>query len=178
MAMNKKWDIWSLDECHFEQHGSRCTMWVPPEDKDPIVLHAPTRKSTAVFGAVNCRSGKLLYLTAPVFNAITFQRFLSQIVKHKPNNRKMLVVLDNARWHYASKVRPWLKKHRKQIKLLFLPPYSPELNPIERVWKLTRRICTHNQYFPTMRMLVRKINRRFRGWAKANPELQKLCCII
>ena len=46
-------EIWSLDECHFQQYGSRCTMWVPPEEKDPVVLQAPTKKSISLFGAVN-----------------------------------------------------------------------------------------------------------------------------
>lgn len=50
MARRANLELWSVDECHFQQHGSRCRMWVPPEDKDPILLHAPTRKSVACFG--------------------------------------------------------------------------------------------------------------------------------
>ena len=38
-------DLWASDEVHFQQHGSRCRMWVPPETKDPILLHHPTRRS-------------------------------------------------------------------------------------------------------------------------------------
>jgi hypothetical protein len=38
-------DLWATDEVHFQQHGSRCRMWKPPEVKDPVLLHAPTRKS-------------------------------------------------------------------------------------------------------------------------------------
>ena len=49
-----------MDEVHFQQHGSRCRMWVPAEVKDPILLHAPTRKSVGYFGAVRLRDGKLL----------------------------------------------------------------------------------------------------------------------
>src|SRR5438067_1748262 len=37
--------LWALDEVHFQQQGSRCRMWVPPETKDPIIYHHPTRKS-------------------------------------------------------------------------------------------------------------------------------------
>ena len=54
-------DLWALDEVHFQQHGSRCRMWVPPEIKDPVLLHEPTRKSVGYFGAVRLRDGKLLY---------------------------------------------------------------------------------------------------------------------
>lgn len=54
-------DLWSIDEVHFQQHGSRCLMWVPPEEKDPILLHHPTRKSVGYFGAVRLRDGKLVF---------------------------------------------------------------------------------------------------------------------
>src|SRR5664280_3476109 len=37
-------DLWATDEVHFQQHGSRCQMWIPPETKDPVLLHAPTRR--------------------------------------------------------------------------------------------------------------------------------------
>src|ERR1700741_2268863 len=48
-------DLWALDEVHFQQHGSRCRMWVPPEIKDPVLFHEPTRKSVGYFGAVRLR---------------------------------------------------------------------------------------------------------------------------
>ena len=48
-------DLWALDEVHFQQHGSRCRMWVPPEIKDPILYHHPTRHSVGYFGAVRLR---------------------------------------------------------------------------------------------------------------------------
>ena len=51
-------------------------------------------------------------------------------------------VLGNARYHHARALCPCLHRHRQQLTLLFLPPYSPELNPIERVWKLARRLAT------------------------------------
>src|ERR1035438_9429422 len=38
-------DLWAIDEVHFQQHGSRCQMWIPPETKDPVLLHHPTRRS-------------------------------------------------------------------------------------------------------------------------------------
>jgi len=54
-------DLWALDEVHFQQHGSRCRMWVPPEVKEPVLLHAPTRKSVGYFAAVRLRDGKHSY---------------------------------------------------------------------------------------------------------------------
>ena len=48
-----------MDEVHFQQYGSRCRMWVPPEVKDPVLQHHPTRKSVGYFGAVRLRDGNL-----------------------------------------------------------------------------------------------------------------------
>ena len=70
-------DLWALDEVHFQQHGSRCRMWIPPETKDPILLHHPTRKSVGYFGAVRLRDGKLVTREElTVFDALTCFAFL------------------------------------------------------------------------------------------------------
>lgn len=50
MAADPDVDLWALDEVHFQQHGSRCRMWIAPEDSDPIVMHEPTRRSVGYFG--------------------------------------------------------------------------------------------------------------------------------
>jgi len=169
--------MWSLDECHFQQHGSRCVMWVPPEDKDPITLYAPTRKSTALFGTVNILTGKLVYMITPKFNGETFLVFLKNLIMHRRKKRKMVIILDNAKYHHANIIHPFLEKYCDNLRLEFLPPYSPELNPIERVWKLTRRLCMHNQYFPCLEDLVKAVTKQMTLWSKPNVVLSKLCCI-
>jgi transposase len=50
----------------------------------------------------------------------------------------------------------------------FLPPYSPELNPIERVWKLTRRLCLHNRYFGFLESVMNAVEDQFAEWTKPN----------
>jgi transposase len=171
-------DLWSLDECHFQQHGSRATMWVPPEDKDPILLMAPTRKSVALFGAVNLRDGKLVTHFEKKFNAMTFRNFLIILLRHRRRTRKIVILLDNARYHHAAALRPLLKNHRDRLALEFLPAYSPELNPVERVWKLTRKLCTHNTYFEKLETLIDAVARQHEIWTVPNETLRKLCCII
>jgi hypothetical protein len=56
-----KYDIWAIDEVHFQQYGSCCRMWTPPEVKEPIILHHPTRASVGYYGAVRLRDGKFTY---------------------------------------------------------------------------------------------------------------------
>jgi transposase len=171
-------DLWSLDKCHFQQHGTRCRMWVPPEETDPLLLHAPTRKTVALFGAVQPESGRLVTRFEPRFNATRFGAYLRQLLRHRARGRRLVAVLDNAAYHRARALAPFLAAHRDVLRLLFLPPYSPELNPIERVWKLARRLCTHNRYFPKLDELVEAVTAQMQAWRNPNPVLQRLCGII
>lgn len=171
-------DLWFEDECHFQQHGSRCSMWVPPEEKDPVVLHAPTRKSVAFFGAVRPSDGRLVTFQIEKFNAENFGCFIELLMHRKRRNKRVVMVLDNARWHHAAALDPLLKEFRGFFRLDFLPPYSPELNPIERVWKLTRRLCTHNRYFELLNDLISTVNAQFDLWKYPNNMLHNLCAII
>lgn len=91
-------DLWALDEVHFQQQGSRCRMWVPPEIKDPIVYHHPTRKSVGYFAAVRLRDGKFLFRREiGRFNGETFWEFLKVFreVSVVPG-RRILAISDNA----------------------------------------------------------------------------------
>jgi transposase len=164
---------------HFQQHGSRCRLWVPPEVNDPVCRHAPTRKSISFFGAVRLRDGKLI-MSQPegMFDARTCWNFLRQVQNFsRGQGRKAVVILDNARYHHASLHQQWRKEVAAHFRLHFLPPYSPELNPIERVWKLTRRRCLHNQYFQSLDEVVCAIDPCLRAWSRPNRTLQRLCNI-
>jgi protein tyrosine phosphatase len=114
---------------------------------------------------------------APVFNAQTFLDYLKVLIRHQRKGRKIVLVLDNARYHHARCLQDWLRQNRAKLALLFLPPYSPDLNPIERVWKLTRRLCTHNQYFQDLQGLVRVVTDQLARWAKPNDCLRRLCAV-
>src|ERR1700674_2211867 len=70
------------------------------------------------------------------------------------------------------------RKYRAVLSLLFLPPYSPQLAPIERVWKLARRLATHNRYFATLAEVLDAVSACFDRWRMPNSVLRRLCCII
>lgn len=168
-----------MDEVHFQQHGSRCRMWIPLDIMDPIQLHHPTRKGVGYFGAVRVRDGKLFYMReTDRFNAETCFSFLRRLwAISLCSNRKVVVITDNARYHHARLHKKWRKAAEPWFRLEFLPPYSPDLNPIERIWKLTRRLATHNRYFPTMDILIGAIENTFNNWRKGNDTLRRLCAI-
>lgn len=153
-------------------------MWVPPEIKDPVLLHAPTRKSVACFGAVSLSSGTFVRSLCATFNAVTFETFLKTLLRHRARDTRMVLVLDHARYHHAVRLKPLLRKYRAVLTLLFLPPYSPQLAPIERVWKLARRLATHNRFFATLDDVLIAVSRCFDRWGKPNSILRRLCGII
>jgi transposase len=153
-------------------------MWVPPEIKDPVLTHAPTRKSIACFGAVSLASGKFVRSRCEKFDALTFGTFLKKLLRHRSRGKRMVIVLDNAKYHHAVLLKPLLTKYRNALTLLFLPPYSPQLAPIERVWKLARRMATHNRFFPTLDELLAAVDICFDRWRKPNSILRRLCGII
>ena len=61
-------------------------------------------------------------------------------------NKKYVLILDNAGWHKTDVVKKFISKH-ENISVEFIPTYSPELNPIETNWKVTRYNVTDSQYF-------------------------------
>jgi transposase len=132
----------------------------------------------ALFGAVNLMTGKLVHTVNTIFKAETFLKFLKKLQYHKSKKKTTVVILDNAWYHHAVLLKPWIEKHHERFKLEFLPPHSPELNPIERVWKLARTLCTHNLYFPQLEELVRTVSVQLIAWSKPNETLCTLCCII
>ena len=100
----------------------------------------------------------------------------SEVADRKPG-RKMVVVLDNARWHHAKALSPWLTENQDVLSLDYLPPYSPDLNNIERIWKLTRKLCTHNRYFAILEDVAETVFHQFDIWSQPNDTLRRLCAI-
>jgi transposase len=173
-------DLWATDEVHFQQYGSRCRMWIPPEQKDPVLVHCPTRKAVGYYGAVRLRDGKFIYRREEeLFNGEGFWHFMLTLRQkgQQSSGRQIVVITDNARYHHARRHKEWRQQVCREFKLEFLPPYSPELNPIERVWKQTRRSCLHNRYFPYLSDVIKAVENQFAQWFRPNNVLRRLCAI-
>ena len=106
-----------MDEVHFQQYGSRCRMWVPPEIKNPVLQHHPTRKSVGYFGAVRLRDGKFIFARElNQFDAMTTWNFLRLLQRRSLNSRRRVIVItDNAKYHHAKLHSAW----RQEIKRTF-----------------------------------------------------------
>ncbi len=85
------------------------------------------------------------------------------------------MISDNARFHHALLHKPWREMVAPRFALDCLPPCSPELNPIERVWKLTRRSCLHSRYFGQLSELIADVEAQFNRWRRGNDTLWSLC---
>lgn len=109
----------------------------------PICKFQQVFISTYLFGAFSPITGDSFLLELPLCNGNTFQIFLDQFSLQNEQELK-LIVLDNGAFHKArTLVIP------DNIVLIFLPPYSPELNPAEKIWARFKRQFT-NQFFKTM----------------------------
>jgi transposase len=155
-------------------------MWIPPEVKDPVLLHHPTRDSVGYFGAVRLKDGRFVYRREDdSFNKETFFGFMKQLKQAAcRTGRRVVVITDNAKYHHANLHKAWRLSHAGHFELHFLPPYSPDLNPIERTWKLTRRLCLHNRYFPVLDDIVSVVEGLFETWSRSSSTLRRLCALI
>lgn len=85
-----------------------------------------------MFGALNMRTNRVYWKQADKGNSTQFIMFLHQLHKANPK-KKMMIILDNGPIHKSKNVKRFIQKHQ-WVGLFFLPPYSPEYNPIERFW--------------------------------------------
>ncbi len=103
----------------------------------PICPFHQVFKTLYLFGAFSAINGDKFLLEMPNCNAANFQVFLDGFSAQNPEEFK-IVVLDNGAFHKAKTL-----KIPGNIGLLFLPPYSPELNPVENIWAILKRKFTN-----------------------------------
>jgi len=140
-------------------------------------VRSTSKERRTIFGCVCPDSGKLVTHVAEKGNTITFFTFLLIVSKAFEGKkvytacfvRSTSMVLDNVKFHKALRLQPILKRYAHRIELVFLPPYSPDLNPVERVWWLMRKEITHNRWVKSMEQRICD----FENWCK-NKDPQKI----
>lgn len=136
------------DEASFWLDGTLHQTW-SRVGVQPRVDTFGQRKTAHIFGAVTLSDADFSYRFADVFNGETFWGFLQQLVrKYAP--RKIFLIIDGGPCHNLNEAgKDWLRQNRRAIELHRLPGYSPEFNPTEGVWKVTRKLTTHNRFYRT-----------------------------
>ena len=122
--------------------------WAPRHQKLAIE-QTSGRQRINIHGAVDLETGQTRMIEALTIDAASTIRLLESIEAMYPMLALIHVFLDNARYHHAKLVRQWLERPGCRIKLHFIPPYCPHLNPIERLWGVMHAHVTHNKCYPT-----------------------------
>jgi transposase len=122
--------------------------WAPAGDKLAIE-QTSGRQRINIHGAIDLETGQTRMIETLSVDAASTIRLLESIEALYPMLALIHVFLDNARYHHAKLVRQWLDRPGCRIKLHFIPPYCPHLNPIERLWGLMHKHVTHNKCYAT-----------------------------
>jgi hypothetical protein len=127
------------DEARFGRIAESRRCWCPKPER-PVCPGMVSREYTYAYGAVSIADGRWDSLILPHVNTDCMQIFLDEI----PSDR-IVMVLDGAGWHKGKAL-----KIPQNMKLLPLPPYSPELNPVENIWEEPREKYFHNRVFSSL----------------------------
>jgi len=127
---NEDLDVWFSDESGFVGDPRPSRVWAKKGSKLTSPITGQHLRQN-VIGAVHPRTGALSALVVEYVNSDVFQVFIDQLAS-ETEGRKVILVMDNASWHKTSTLK-W-----RHITPMYLPPYSPDLNPIERLWLLMK----------------------------------------
>ena len=168
------------DEVHFTVEATITRQWFP-KGSCPKVKSYPGRKSVAYRGFVTYGSGELFVAKPSWFNYETTIASIREFISaaNLKRGEKIFLVMDNAPWHKKAKRLIENKREyddiRRKVTIVSLPPYSPDLNPIEQVWRVAPREKTHNRYWKNLDVLTTTLDDWFSTFTQPNKKLASLC---
>jgi transposase len=119
-------------------------VWLP-SGKYPRIDVAANRKRRCIYGFLNIFTGEQHAFKTEGGNSQATCKVLNKIGKVY-QKKKIVIIWDNARWHKSKEVKEFLTKTEHRFHLMNFPPYAPEENPQEHVWKAGRESVTHNKH--------------------------------
>jgi transposase len=165
---------------HFSIQSTIARTWAAKGSKPRVKSYAG-KKNASYSGFVTPSDGRLFVAKPLWFNWETtiesFRQFISQC--DPGEGKRIVLILDNAPWHKKAKrlveTEPEYQDIRDRMTFVSLPPYSPDLNPIEQVWRITRREKTHNHFWPDFTSLSATLDSWFASLSIPNEKLRTLC---
>jgi len=131
------------DEARFGTHSKLGHGWFQKGSRTPVQVKLGY-KNFYIYGCASPITGKSFALLLPKANTECMNIFLKELASEL-SGREVILVVDGAGWHKSKDlVVP------QSIKLVYLPPYSPELNPIERLWLYIKRATIRNRIYDTI----------------------------
>lgn len=107
-------------------------------------------KGVKLIGTLDYETGRIICTEEGAYDAAAFLRFLERTLREYPTG-KIVMVLDNALIHHAKLIQSFLEENARRLALIFLPPYSPQLNLMEGVWKWLKESVINNVFLTTSR---------------------------
>jgi transposase len=140
------------DEASFAQWGSLGYTWAPV-GQQPVVQTTGRRKAYKVFGLIDFFSGRLFYQgTSGKLDRTSYIAFLTHVLEQ--TTEPLFLVQEGAPYHRGAALKAFFAAHADRVHVTQLPSYSPDYNPIEFLWRATKRRATHNRYFPAFEELI------------------------
>jgi transposase len=141
-AKTGKRAVYFVDAAHFVLSAYLGYLW----SFERVLVHAPSgRQRFNVLGAINATTHELVSVTNDSYiNSVSVGQLLEKIAALDIKT-PITLVMDNARYQRCNYVLEIAS--RLNIEILFLPPYSPNLNLIERLWKFVRKECLYDKYY-------------------------------
>lgn len=143
------------DEASFAGWGSPGYSWALI-GQQPLIKTSGKRKGYKVWGLIDYFTGQLFYKgQTDRFTAAHYCAFLQGVLED--TDKPIVLIHDGARYHTAKETKQFLTPLARRVTVYQLPSYSPDFNPIERLWRHIKRDRTHNRYFPTFETLIEQV---------------------
>ena len=151
---NKDKEYWFFDESRFGTHSKIGHAWFKKGTRPRIKVKLGF-KNFYLYSAINPKTGESFTLLLPNVNKECMKIFMNEFFKrYQKENRNITIIMDGAGWHLD---KEHLLKDTKNIEIILQPPYSPELNPVERLWQYIKNHTIKNKLFETLEELEREI---------------------
>lgn len=162
-------EIYFQDETRIGQQGSTTRIWANKGTR-PRVVRQKQFISTNIFGAICPKQDKSFALILPDKDTAAMELFLEDFSKTIPIGKHAVLVVDQAGWHKSLDL-----KIPKNISFVFLPPYSPELNPIEQLWRQLKHGWFANRCFENYEEIVGVSIQAWNAFTCLPGAIRKLC---
>ena len=146
--------ILTEDEMVLTQATTTQKVWIPKGTTPAVIETNGTRKNRSIYGFLNLKTGEEHAFSTMRQTMYETAAILKKIRKIYPK-QKILLLWDGAGWHRGSVAQEALIAHH--IESIHFPPYSPELNPQEHVWKQGRSQVTHNRFIPKIEPVTKEL---------------------
>lgn len=159
--------VWFQDESRFGQKNRISKIWAECGSR-PRMVQQNGFKSGYLYGAVDPLSGEHVGLVSSTCDSDFMQRHLNEISRLGGENNLVVLIVDGAGWHHSKDL-----KLPENVVLFFLPPYSPELNPVERLWLWIKSHHLSNCIYDDVTAILTK---GMKAWKSLNPSIVKSIC--